>query len=85
MEIVAEYARSLIGGKLCFKMLHALTGEAEKRGMNKFSMHARISTCLNKALRRMYGDMLTQFQLIENWPFYNHEEPTEYIEATYRG
>jgi hypothetical protein len=29
--------------------------------------------------------MLTLFRRIENWPFYNGEEPTEYIEGTYRG
>jgi hypothetical protein len=30
------------------------------------------------------GDLLTQFRTIENWPFYNCEEPTEYIKGTYK-
>jgi len=85
MEIVPEYGRSLIGGRLCLMMLRSLVEEAGKRGINRFSMHARVTTGLNQALRKIYGDMLTQFRTIENWPFYNCEEPTEYIEATYRG
>lgn len=66
-------------------MLDAVGGEAIKRGLCKFAYHARISTGLSRALRKVYGDMLTQFRRIENWPFYNGEEPTEYIEMTYRG
>jgi len=83
MEIVPEYGRSLLGGRLCMMMLRALVEEAGKRGINSFSMHARVTTGLNRALRKIYGDMLTQFRTIESWPFYNGEEPTEYIEATY--
>ena len=78
MEIAPEYARSLVGGKLCLMMLRTLHEEAWKRGINKFSMHVRISTGLNMALRKIYGDMLTTFRKIDNWPFYNGEEPTEY-------
>jgi hypothetical protein len=85
MEIVPEYGRSLAGGRLCMMMLRALVEESGKRGIHSFSMHARVTTGLNQALRKIYGDMLTQFRTIESWPFYNGEEPTEYIEATYRG
>lgn len=84
MEIVPEYVRSLAGGRLCLMMLRALHEEAGKRGLVKFSMHARVTTGLNQALRKIYRDMLTKFRTIENWPFYNGEEPTEYIEITYR-
>lgn len=84
MEIVPEYGRSLAGGRLCMMMLQTLAEEAAVRGLNRFSMHARVTTGLNQALRKIYGDMLTQFRTIENWPFYNGEEPTEYIEITYR-
>ena len=84
MEIAPEYARSLVGGKLCLMMLRPLHEEAGKRRLFKFSMHTRVNTGLNTALRKMYGDMLTLFRRIDNWPFYNGEEPTEYIEGTYR-
>jgi len=84
MEIVPEYGRSLAGGRLCMMMLQTLAVEAAARGINRFSMHARVTTGFNQALRKIYGFMLTQFRTIENWPFYNGEEPTEYIEATYR-
>jgi hypothetical protein len=85
MEIVPEFGRSLAGGRLCLMMLRALHKEAGKRRIFKFSMHTRVNNGLNTALRKIYGDMLTQFRTIENWPFYNCEEPTEYIEGTYRG
>ena len=48
-------------------------------------MHARVTTGLNQALRKIYGDMLTLFRWIDKFHFYNYEEPTEYIEVTYRG
>jgi hypothetical protein len=85
MEIIPEYGRSLVGGRLCLMMLRCLVAETGKRGINRFSMHARVTNGLNQALRKINGDMLTKFRMMENWPFYNCEEPTEYIEVTYRG
>lgn len=85
MEIVPEIGRSLAGGRLCLMMLRTLIEEAGKRGIFSFSMHTRVNSGLSTALRKIYGNMLTQFRRIENWPFYNGEEPTEYIEGTYRG
>jgi hypothetical protein len=85
MEIVPEFGRSLAGGRLCLMMLRTLIEEAGKRGIFSFSMHTRVNSGLSSALRKIYGSMLTQFRRIENWPFYNGEEPTEYIEGTYRG
>lgn len=85
MEILPEFTRSLAGGKLCLMLFHALREEAGKRGFFKFSMHTRISTGLNRTIRKVYGDMLTLFRRIDNFYFYNYEEPTEYIEGTYRG
>lgn len=85
MEIIPEFTRSLAGGKLCLMLFHALREEAGKRGFFKFSMHTRISTGLNRTIRKVYGDMLTLFRRIDKFSFYNYEEPTEYIEGTYRG
>lgn len=83
MEIVPEYGRSLVGGRLFLLMSKALLDEAGKRGFNKFSQHARVTSGLSRAFQKQYGDMVTQVRRIENWPFYNCEEPTEYIEGTY--
>lgn len=84
MEIVPEYGRTLIGGRLFLLMSKALLDEAGKRGINKFSQHARVTSGLSRAFQKLYGDMVTQVRRIENWPFYNGEEPTDYIEGTYR-
>lgn len=85
MEILPEFTRSLVGGKLCLMLLYALHEEAGNRGFFKYSLHARVTTGLSQALRKIYGDMLTLFRRIDNFYFYNYEEPTEYIEVTYRG
>jgi hypothetical protein len=85
MEIVPECARTLTGGRLCLLLLDTLGKVAGQRGLNRFSMHARVSSGLSRAVRRIYGDMVTCTRRIESWPFYNGEEPTEYIELTYRG
>lgn len=84
MEIAPELQKTLSGGKLFFKMLHILFDEAEKRfGVNKFSMHARVSAGMSEAVRRYFGDMITAVRRIENWRFYKGQEPTDYMEGTY--
>ncbi len=84
MEIDPELQKTLRGGKLFFQMLHTLFDEAEKRfGVNKFSMHARVSTGMSQAVRRYFGEMITKVRRIEKWKFYNYEEPTDYMEGTY--
>ena len=84
LEIVTEYAKSLVSGKLSLMMFRALIEEADKRGRCKFSMHVRMTSGLNRVLRKLFGDILTNFRIIDNWPFYNGEEPTEYTEGTYQ-
>ena len=81
MEVLPEFTRSLAGGKLCLMMLSTFIEEAGTRGIHKFSMHARVTTGLNQALRKIYGDMLTLFRRVDKFSFYNYEEPTEYIEG----
>jgi hypothetical protein len=84
MEIVPELQKTLLGGRLFFKMLHILLAEAEKRfSINKFSMHARVSAGMSRAVQRYFGDMIKTVRHIENWRYYNGEESTDYIEGTY--
>jgi len=83
MEIDPEIGKTLAGGKLFFKMLGKVFEEAEKKGINKFSMHARVSTGLSKAVQRYFGTMMTEVRRIENWPYYNGQEPTDYMLGTY--
>lgn len=84
MEIVPQFQKSLLGGKLFLMMSKALLDEAGKRGIHKFSQHARVTSGLSRAFQKLHGDMVTQVRRIENWPFYNGEEPTDYIEGTYQ-
>lgn len=85
MAILPQFSDTLIGGRLCLLLLDGLAEEAGRQGLNRFAMHSRISTGLSRALRKIYGDMLTIRRRIENWPYYGGTEPTEYIELTYRG
>ncbi len=83
LEIVPEIQKTLAGGKLFFQMLGKLFEESGKRGINKFSMHARVSTGLSKVVQRYFGKMMTEVRQIENWPYYDGQEPTCYMLGTY--
>lgn len=85
MEIIPELQKTLSGGKIFFKMLYKLFDEAETRfGINKFSMHARVSAGTSEVIRKYFGDMITEVRRIENWRFYNGQEPTDYMEGIYQ-
>jgi len=66
MEIVPEFGRTLAGGRLFLLISKALLDEAGKRGVNKFSQHARVASGLSRAFQKLYGDMVTQVRRIEN-------------------
>lgn len=83
MEMLPEIQKTLGGGKLFFRMLGKLFAEAEKRGIHKFSMHARVSTGLSNSVQRYFGKMMTEVRRIEKWPFYNGDESTDYMLGTY--
>lgn len=83
MELDPEVGKTLAGGKLFFKMLGKMFDESGKRGINKFSMHARVSTGLSGAVQRYFGSMMTHVRRIENWPYYNGQESTDYMLGTY--
>jgi len=64
------------------KMLDTLLEELRKKAIYRLSMHARV---LNKFSDFIQKKMkATQIRRIEKWKYYNYEEPTDYIEATYK-
>jgi len=64
-------------------MMGSLREEALKRGMQRFSLHARINNGLSGVIRKKFKVICSK--RIERWPYYNHEEPTDYIEASFDG
>ncbi len=67
------------GKKGLLKMLSVLKVEMKNKGISKISLHARISNNLNTAIRKNFK--VIDARTIENWKFYDHREPTEYIVA----
>ncbi len=65
-----------------FKLLDAIFEEAGKRGLNKFSMHARKSNGLSNFILKVFPTAKC-LRTIENW--YGWGEPFDYIEGTYTG
>jgi ribosomal protein S18 acetylase RimI-like enzyme len=60
-------------------MLEKLAEECRARGINKISLHARVSNHLSEIIRKKF--QVTEARRIEKWAYYNFEEPTDYIEA----
>lgn len=83
MEIAPHCLKTLIRGKLFLLMSKALLDEGRRKGYTKFSQHARVISGLSEAFQKLHGDTVTLVRRVENWPFYNYEEPTDYIEGTY--
>lgn len=79
-EILPEYRGK---GQDFQKMLDAMFAEAEKKGFNKFSMHARVDTGLSVWVQRTFRGMITKVRRVEKWAHYNFQEPADYIEGTY--
>ena len=77
--VLPEYRK----GTGFLRMMHKVIEEAERRGINKFSMHARVENGLSETLQKYFGKMFTTVRRIENWPYYYNGEPTDYLEGTY--
>jgi ribosomal protein S18 acetylase RimI-like enzyme len=69
------------GRKGFSEILKKLREELKGRGIYKLSMHARVSNNLNKIIQKKMK--ITQIRRIQTWKYYNYEEPTDYIEATF--
>jgi ribosomal protein S18 acetylase RimI-like enzyme len=67
---------------LFIKMVDEFFQEAGKRGFKKFSMHVRVDNGVSSMIQRCF--LVTEIHRIENWPYYNHQEPTDYILVTYK-
>ncbi len=63
------------------EMLEMLIKELRKKGIYKLSMHARVSNKFSNFIQRKMK--VTQIRKIDGWKYYNYEEPTDYIEATF--
>lgn len=73
--ILPEYR----GKKGFSEMLERLIDECKKRGITKISLHARVTNGLSAIMQRKFK--VTEVRRIEQWRYYNFEEPTDYIEA----
>jgi ribosomal protein S18 acetylase RimI-like enzyme len=69
------------GRKGFSQILKKLREELKGRGIYKLSMHARVSNNFNKIIQK--NMKITQMRRIQRWKYYNYEEPTDYIEATF--
>jgi ribosomal protein S18 acetylase RimI-like enzyme len=69
------------GKKGFSEILKKLRDELKWRGIYKLSMHARVSNNLSKIIQKKMK--ITQIRRIQRWKYYNYEEPTDYIEATF--
>lgn len=80
-----DMQKTLAGGRIFFGMMNQFIAECRKKGIVKFSTHARISNGLSEFLKRYISQHPNQFLLeksrvIPNWKFYGETEPIEYLE-----
>lgn len=69
------------GKKGFSEILKKLREELKEKGIYKLSMHARVSNNFNMIIQKSIK--ITQIRRIQRWKYYNYEEPTDYIEATF--
>jgi ribosomal protein S18 acetylase RimI-like enzyme len=69
------------GEKGFSQMLQVLKQELRKRDIFKISLHARVSNHLSKNIQK--NMKITKARRIETWRYYNYQEPTDYLEATW--
>lgn len=61
------------------KMIAAFITESKKRGIKKFSLHARVSNRFSEIIQMKFG--VAPIRRIQKWKYYNFEEPSDYIEV----
>ncbi len=64
------------------KMLAVLREELRKRGISRISMHARVSNALSANIQK--NMKIIEIRRINAWPYYDQQEPTDYIVAEWR-
>jgi hypothetical protein len=80
-----ETIQTLPGQRQTFgvmRLLYGMCEEGERRGFNKFSMHARKLNGLSDMILKV-SVTARRLRTIENW--YGYGEPFDYIELTYVG
>jgi hypothetical protein len=80
-----ETIQTLPGQRQAFgvmRLLYGMCEEGERRGFNKFSMHARKLNGLSDMILKV-SITARRLRTIENW--YGYGEPFDYIELTYVG
>ncbi len=80
-----ETIQTLPGQRQAFgvmRLLYGMCEEAERRGFNKFSVHARKLNGLSEMILKVTSTA-RRLRTIENW--YGYGEPFDYIELTYVG
>jgi ribosomal protein S18 acetylase RimI-like enzyme len=78
IQILPE-ARGFGGAK---KLIFAVCEEANKKGVIKFSIHARTTNRFSDKIKKMFEGKITEVRKIENWKPANGE-PYEYLEWSY--
>lgn len=66
------------------KITKKIVEEILKNGKDKLIIHVRVSNRLNEVAKKIFKDKVVESRIIENWKYYNYEEPTEYIEVDLR-
>lgn len=62
-------------------LLDALKKELQKKNISQISLHARVTNNFtNKVQKKLKA---TKIRRIEHWKYYNYQEPTDYIEASW--
>lgn len=61
------------------KLIMTMCEEGKKRGMNKFSIHARKINGLNEKVKSMFAGKINERRSLDAW-LYGGNEPYEYIE-----
>ncbi|OGS22556.1 MAG: hypothetical protein A2252_02985 [Elusimicrobia bacterium RIFOXYA2_FULL_39_19] len=60
-------------------LVQTLILELQKRNITQISLHARVSNNFSNKIQKKLK--VTKIRRIENWKYYNEQEPTDYIEA----
>jgi ribosomal protein S18 acetylase RimI-like enzyme len=64
------------------KLLATLLIECKKRGINKVSLHARVTNHLSEIIQVKFNT--APLRRIEKWKYYNFEEPADYFEVSFK-
>ena len=78
--LLPEINRTLVGGKIFFALADEMFLEGEKRGIYKFSLHARTSNLMSISVQKRYKVIF--IRRIDKWFFYGGEESVDYMEIS---